>query len=79
MPLQTLSDPGLSWRQHDVGEGKWQWDSRTKAFMLNADVAIYRQLLLLLLSEESSPSFPSSTSSSFSPFPSSSIFPSTGS
>jgi len=50
---KKLVDSGLSWRHRDAGTDNWQWNVQGEVFMLNVDVALYKDILVDSVGESS--------------------------
>merc|ERR1712002_494573 len=50
---KKLVDSSLSWRHRDAGVDNWQWNVQGEVFMLNVDVALYKDILVDSLGESS--------------------------
>jgi len=50
---KKLSDSSLTWRHRDAGTDNWQWNVPGEVFMLNVDVALYKDILVNSVGESS--------------------------
>merc|ERR1711874_388850 len=50
---KKLVDSSLTWRHRDAGTDNWQWNVLGEVFMLNADVALYKDILVNSVGESS--------------------------
>jgi len=50
---KKLVDSGLTWRHRDAGTDNWQWNVQGEVFMLNVDVALYKDILVDSVGESS--------------------------
>merc|ERR1711970_929941 len=50
---KKLVDSSLSWRHRDAGSDNWQWNVQGEVFMLNVDVALYKDILVDSVGESS--------------------------
>jgi len=50
---KKLADSSLSWRHRDAGTDNWQWNVQGEVFMLNVDVALYKDILVDSVGESS--------------------------
>jgi len=50
---KKLVDSNLSWRHRDAGSDNWQWNVQGEVFMLNVDVALYKDILVNSVGESS--------------------------
>jgi len=50
---KKLVDSSLTWRHRDAGTDNWQWNVPGEVFMLNVDVALYKDILVNSVGESS--------------------------
>jgi len=50
---KKLADSSLTWRHRDAGTDNWQWNVPGEVFMLNVDVALYKDILVNSVGESS--------------------------